>query len=464
MVFSSAIFLWIFFPAVFLINLILPKKFSNVFLLIASLIFYAWGEPVFVLLMIGSIIVSWLAGKLMGRYDNHKKLILIVGVVLNLLSLGYYKYAGFLVSVFNMCMGRVVVMPPQVRLPIGISFFTFQAISYIIDVYRGQTEASDRLENVALYISFFPQLIAGPIVKYRDINKQIEKRQITLNGTSEGFRRFVYGLAKKVLIANIMGKCADGLFAIDPHNMSGIMCWVAAFAYTLQIYYDFSGYSDMAIGMGRMFGFTYLENFDYPYMSKSISEFWRRWHISLGSWFREYVYIPLGGNRKGRIRTDVNLLITFFLTGMWHGANFTFILWGLYHGVLSVIERHGLGKILDKSKIISRIYLILAVMFGWVLFRVNTVAEGKTFIKRMLMPWKFMQYNISPWLYLDKATILVAVCAVLGSGIIQQLMPAGIKNKWKNSVIEFIYCLGLLLLSMMSIASNTYNPFIYFQF
>ena len=464
MLFSSVTFLWIFFPVVFLLNLIVPKKFSNYLLVAASLVFYAWGEPVMVLLLIGSIIINWLIGRLMEGHGEHKKVFLVIGIILNLLALGYYKYADFLISVFNMCCGRVVIMPPQTGLPIGISFFTFQAISYIVDIYRGEVEGNNSLINTALYISFFPRIMSGPIEQYHNIATQLDNRTVTLQKASEGFRKFIYGLAKKVLIANVLGKCADGLFGMDAQFISGTMSWVAALVYTLQIYYDFSGYSDMAIGLGRMFGFTFLENFDYPYLSKSIGEFWRRWHISLGSWFREYVYIPLGGNRKGKVRTDINLMIVFLLTGLWHGANFTFILWGIYHGILSVIERHGLGKLLNKSKVLSRIYLLLAVIFGWVLFRADTVMDALRYIKRMLMPWQYTQYDITPWLYLNKATIFAAVCAVLGMGLIQSLVPEKIKSRWKNSPFEFIYCTGLLILSIMSMASNTYNAFIYFQF
>lgn len=326
MVFSSAIFLLMFLPVVFVINLLVKKEYSNLVLLTASLIFYAWGEPYQVLLMIFSIVINWLMGKLIGSNDgSKKKMFLIIGIALDLGTLGYYKYAGFLVSILNDIMGKEIISMSQIALPIGISFFTFQAISYIADVYKGDTEASPKLVNVALYISFFPQLIAGPIVKYRDINRQIEQRSISWIGVSAGFRRFVYGLGKKVLIANVLGLCADTIYSYDLNGLDWRAAWIGALAYTFQIYYDFSGYSDMAIGLGKMFGFDFLENFNYPYISRSITEFWRRWHISLGSWFREYVYIPLGGNRKGKIRTYINLIILFSLTGLWHGAAFSYI-------------------------------------------------------------------------------------------------------------------------------------------
>lgn len=357
MVFSSAIFLLMFLPIVFVLNYFVKEEYSNVLLLLASLIFYSWGEPYLVLLMLVSIVVNWAVGRILDKADSNKKRItLVVGILWNLGILGYYKYAGLFVSILNEICNREILPVPEIALPIGISFFTFQAISYIVDVYRGDTEASPKLVKVALYISFFPQLIAGPIVKYRDINKQIDERNITWINVSYGFKRFIYGLAKKVLISNVLGLCVDNIYAYDITAIDGKTAWIGAFAYTFQIYYDFSGYSDMAIGLGKMFGFDILENFNYPYLSKSITEFWRRWHISLGSWFREYVYIPLGGKRMGKVRTYINLIIVFFLTGLWHGADFSFVLWGIYHGFFSIIERLGLKKVLDKLKVFSTIY------------------------------------------------------------------------------------------------------------
>lgn len=299
MLFNSPIFIFLFLPVVFILHCLVKKKIRNILLLLSSLYFYAWGEPRAVFLMILSILFNWKIGKIIGKSSGQKKrAVLIAGIVCDLGMLGYYKYFGALV---------------EIALPIGISFFTFQAISYIIDVYRGETEAASSLVNVALYISFFPQLIAGPIVKYRDIDSQIREREISAESVAGGFKRFVYGLAKKVLLVNTLGLCADTIYGYQVTAVDGIMAWVGALAYGFQIYYDFSGYSDMAIGLGAMFGFTIPENFRYPYLSKSVSEFWRRWHISLGSWFREYVYIPLGGSRKGRNRTYWNLVVVFFL-------------------------------------------------------------------------------------------------------------------------------------------------------
>ena len=464
MVFSSAIFLWVFLPVVFIVNYFIKPQYSNILLVIASLIFYAWGEPVLVLLMMASIVINWLVGLGISRYNKRKNIVLLVGIVCDLVILGYYKYAGFFASTINMIIGRDALDVPHIALPIGISFFTFQAISYIIDVYRGDTEAQPRLINTALYISFFPQLIAGPIVKYREINKQIENRTITSNGIAIGFRRFIYGLAKKVLISNVLGLCADTIYSYDISSISGKMAWIAALTYTFQIYYDFSGYSDMAIGLGKVFGFDIPENFNYPYVSKSITEFWRRWHISLGSWFREYLYIPLGGNRKGEIRTYINLFIVFFFTGMWHGASFSFIFWGLYHGFFSIIERLGLKKVLDRFKILSILYCFIIVNFGWVFFRVDGIKKALAVIKRMIMPWNYMNCDIDFGFYGDKQTIFIAICALLGAGVIKYCVPAKITDKWRGSVVEVIYCAVLLSLCLASIATNTYNPFIYFQF
>lgn len=464
MVFSSSIFLWLFLPIVFWVNYFLKPQYSNIFLLFASLVFYAWGEPYFVLLMIVSIIVNWVIGKGIARFEAQKHILLAAGIIFNLGVLGYYKYAGFGVEILNFLFGREICAVPEIRLPIGISFFTFQAISYIADVYCKRTKAQDKLMNLALYISFFPQLIAGPIVKYKEINEQIENRQITGIGVSQGFRRFTYGLAKKVLISNVLGKSADIVFSMDVVTVGGKAAWIASLFYTFQIYYDFSGYSDMAIGLGKMFGFDIPENFDYPYLSSSIREFWRKWHISLSSWFKEYVYIPLGGNRKGKGRTSINLLAVFFLTGLWHGAGFQFIIWGLYHGFFSILERTGFKKVLDKSRSLSHIYLMLIVNFGWVIFRAENLWHGLFLIKRMLCPWLYLKYDISIWGYMNPHVVFIFICAFLGMGILQKAVPKEVKRRWAASGLECVYCMGILILCIASIAGDTYNPFIYFQF
>lgn len=467
MVFSSAIFLLMFLPVVYISNYLVQRKHknSNALLLIASLIFYAWGEPYLVLLMMISIVINWVLGKFISRSKGReKKLALVVGVIFNIVLLGYCKYSDFIVPLFNSIVQHDIIPYPNFSLPIGISFYTFQAISFIVDVYRGETEASPKLVNVALYISFFPQLIAGPIVKYKDINRQIENRTVTWLDTASGFKRFIYGLSKKVLISNVLGRCVDTIYSYNISDIDCKMAWIGAIAYTFQIYYDFSGYSDMAIGLGKMFGFDFLENFNYPYMSRSITEFWRRWHISLGSWFKEYVYIPLGGNRKGAARTYINLFLVFFLTGLWHGADFSFILWGLYHGFFQIIERIGLKKHLDKRKFISILYSFIVVNFGWVLFRAYDTITGIYYLSCMLMPWKNTGVEISIWNYIDIKTIVIGIFAVLGMGIMKYLIPPKIIRQWRDSIPEAIMCVFLLILCLSSIASDTYNPFIYFQF
>ncbi len=453
-----------FFPLVFTINFFIHPKYSNIFLLLASLVFYSWGEPYFVFLMIISIVINWLLGLSIDRIRSHSKFMLVIAIASNLAILGYFKYVGFGIEIINNVLKRELLPIPDIRLPIGISFFTFQSISYLVEVYRKESKAQTNIINTALYISFFPQLIAGPIVKYKDINMQIENRTITGGGIAYGFRQFIYGLSKKVLISNILGKSVDIIFSMNVSMLDGKTVWIASIFYTFQIYYDFSGYSDMAIGLGKMFGFNIPENFNYPYLSLSICDFWRRWHISLGSWFKEYVYIPLGGNRKGNFRTYSNLAITFFLTGLWHGAGINFIIWGFYHGFFSLMERLCLKRILEKYKIISHIYLLFIVNFGWVLFRSETLSKALLLVMRMIMPWKYNEYNISIWEYANFYTLFTSACAIIGMGFLQKIIPSKYINWWKLSVPEFIYCACLLIISIATIASNTYNPFIYFQF
>jgi alginate O-acetyltransferase complex protein AlgI len=465
MVFSSAIFLFAFLPIVFILNCFIKDKYSNVLLLIASLLFYAWGEPTKVFLMMFSIIINWLIGKAISKSDGIKrKIVLVVGIAVDIVILGYYKYAAFLTTLLNGILHKEILVAPDIDLPIGISFFTFQAMSYIVDIYKNRDSYSQKFINTALYISFFPQLIAGPIVKYKDINEQIENRTVTLDKTSTGFRRFIYGLSKKVLISNVLGTCVDVIFAYDLSQIDTRMAWIGAVSYSLQIYYDFSGYSDMAIGLGKMFGFDIMENFNYPYLSKSISEFWRRWHISLGGWFREYVYIPLGGNRKGKMRTYLNLFIVFALTGLWHGADLSFVVWGIYYVFFVIIERMGLSKLLERNKIVSVVYCTLIVIVGWVIFRADSIGYALGYILKMMTPWRSKQTITSIWYYMDKQTIFTIACALLGMGILKISVSDKIKGRWINSSIEAVYCIVILVLSIVSIASGTYNPFIYFQF
>ena len=332
MVFSSLVFLWIFLPVIIILYYVIDEKYKNIFLLLGSLFFYAWGEPIYIFLMIFSIVVNWSIGLLIEKYQFQKKIFLIVSILFNVALLGYFKYFNFFIDIINQML-HLGIEYKSIKLPIGISFFTFQILSYIIDLYRGEYKAQKSFVKLALYISFFPQLIAGPIVKYKDINEQLACRMHTLEKTAQGVRRFIYGLGKKVIIANTVAECVDYIYGLEYMELTGLLAWIAAILYTLQIYFDFSGYSDMAIGLGKMFGFEFQENFRYPYLSGSIQEFWQRWHISLGTWFKEYLYIPLGGNRKGKVCTYMNLTIVFLAPGLWHGANYNIILWGLYQGM-----------------------------------------------------------------------------------------------------------------------------------
>lgn len=470
MVFSSMTFLWLFLPLVFVLSLIIRRpRLQNYLLLIFSLLFYAWGEPVYLFLMLFSILMNWTFGLLIEKSAVHKKLFLVLDIIGNLGLLGYFKYTNFILDTIRRLLPSASVPETHIALPIGISFFTFQAMSYVIDLYRGRYRAQKNLFHLALYISFFPQLIAGPIVQYKDIEDQIMNRKRTPEKIASGIRRFIYGLGKKVIISNLVASSVDKLFALSPQNMTGAMAWTAAILYTLQIYYDFSGYSDMAIGLGRMFGFEFLENFNYPYISKSIREFWRRWHISLSSWFRDYVYIPLGGNRKGEVRTYINNIIVFFLTGLWHGASWNFVGWGLYHGFFIIIERLGFGKVLKKSKVLATIYTALVFIIGWVFFRVTSVRQGFAIVFRMLLPWRYtVSQGAALGTMVGTQTVLAAAAGIIGCGILQQIFTLGrLKNiaaRWKNSIPEAVYLAAVMFYSILLLANNTYNPFIYFRF
>lgn len=467
MLFSSLVFIWMFLPLVLFLSRILPKAAQNGLLLFASLFFYAWGEPKNIVLMLFSITANWLfAIGIEKQKENQKikKLLVVAAVILNLGLLGYFKYAGFALKSINRIFGTALTS--GVALPIGISFYTFQALSYVIDCYRGQTPAQKSWFKVALYISFFPQLIAGPIVQYSDVARQLETRETTWEGTAYGIKRFIYGLAKKVILANSFAAVADSIFAVNPKELYLQTVWLGAVLYALQIYYDFSGYSDMAIGLGRMFGFEFKENFNYPYISKSCTEFWRRWHISLSSWFRDYLYIPLGGNRKGKGRTYVNLFIVFFCTGLWHGANWQFVAWGLYYGVILIIERIFLKKWLDKLPILNRIYTIAAVLFGWVIFRAAGLRQAIITIKTMLVP----QSGIGAYpavRYLDMRITVLIVVGILLCGVLQSAVPSlkiALFNEEKIYLAEAAVLIILLFICTMLLVAGTYNPFIYFRF
>ena len=469
MVFSSVTFLCIFFPIVFLLHAVLPNgKMRNAALILASLLFYAYGEPVYVILLLVSVVLNYLFG--LGVAGRKKKAVLTAAVIVNIGLLFVFKYAGFFVSSLNSLLPGSAALPvPKLSLPIGISFYTFQALSYVIDVYRGQTEVQRKFFQLLLYVSFFPQLIAGPIVKYHDIEKEIATRNATVDDIFSGLTRFSIGLGKKVLIANTMAYAADTIFAMPASNVGLLASWVGAIAYVLQIYFDFSGYSDMAIGLGRMFGFHFLENFNYPYISDSIREFWRRWHISLSTWFRDYLYIPLGGNRKGRTRTIINKYIVFFCTGFWHGANWTFLIWGLFHGTLQMCEEKHWIPVHRGWRVFNHIYTLLMVTVGFVIFRADTMGQAGTMLAAMFGFGSKNSYGfVQAAALLSPYMIVVLLCAIIGCTPLPKLLA----ERWRRTsagraVGEFALMglsLVLLGLSLMALAAESYNPFIYFRF
>ncbi len=467
MLFSSLVFLWLFLPVTFFLCLALKKiSWKNALLLAASIFFYGWGEPKYVILMVLSIGINYLFGLLVER----RRFFMAAAVAVNLGLLGYFKYFNFLSELMASVFGREILAPREIALPIGISFYTFQALSYVVDVYRGTIKPQKSLWKLALYISFFPQLIAGPIVKYHDIEVQLGSRTVTWDGCAYGVKRFIFGLSKKVLLANTFAAVVDRAFsAAYVGGLSRGMILMAVLLYSLQIYYDFSGYSDMAIGLGKMFGFTFMENFRYPYLSGSIREFWRRWHISLSTWFREYLYIPLGGNRKGALRTYFNLFVVFFTTGLWHGAGKNFVLWGIYHGIFIVAERLFLGDLLDIVKkrgfgIINRVYALTVVYFGWMLFRLEDLSLYKLLLKKLVLGWSqfyktamFMDARVWFWLVLG-----ILLCGPLQAAV----KPLGrfVEEKERICKADLAVLTVLLLLCIMMLVNNTYNPFIYFRF
>ena len=458
MVFSSAIFLFVFLPAVFLLDrLARGVRLKNALLLAASLIFYAFGQPVYLPLLLVSVLLNYLCGLLAaGRYPRLGVGIAVAG---GIGMLAVYKYADFAIGTVNSLFGLSLPLT-GIALPIGISFFTFQGLSYVIDVYRDRTLVARSFFKVLLYISYFPQLIAGPIVKYHDIEKEIDARHATPQETALGIRRFICGLAKKLLLSNAMGQMADTVFALPAGEIGMFAAWTGAVCYTLQIYFDFSGYSDMAIGMGRMFGFHFLENFNYPYASTTIKEFWRRWHISLSTWFRDYLYIPLGGNRKGRGRTWVNRFLVFFATGLWHGASWNFVLWGLWHGLFSVLEDCGALPVKRfKGRLTGRVYTLLVVVLGFTLFRADTLAQAGAMFAAM-----FTGVGLE-W------AGTAAVCARLTPVFLLTLafalalsFPVSKRFQPKNDTVTFAGALVLLVLCMFNLSAGTFNPFIYFRF
>ena len=473
---NSMIFITAFLPIVFVLDRLCIRniKLKNVLLLLASLVFYAWGEPVYIVLLLISITLNYGVGLLLEKQliagvkasgaNLSAKLILAAGVLANLGILGYYKYFNFMLRILNRLLGQNFEMQ-NIPLPLGISFFTFGAIAYLADLYRGHYKAERNPVDMALYMSFFPKISVGPIARYKDFGIQLKSRAVTLEKTAEGIRRFCYGLGKKVLISNVVGACVDKIYGQDINNVTGVMVWCAALLYTLQIYYDFSGFSDMAVGLGKIFGFDICENFNYPYLSGSIQEFWRRWHISLSNWFRDYLYIPLGGNRRGNVRTYLNLAAVFLATGLWHGATTAFVVWGMLHGFFMILERCGLKKLLDRTKVLKYVYTQVIVIFGWVIFRVANLGPSLQYIKRMLMPWKYTVSTYALQELINNRCIVMAVLGVLGAGIVQTLLKkVPITRKLKGSALEMLYCMFLVAASMLFIINGTYNPAIYMNF
>lgn len=458
MVFSSILFIFRFLPIAMGIYFLTPKKLKNLSLLILSLIFYSWGEPRYFLLMIASIFVDYFISINIEKNNKNKKikiLLLAISIIFNVGILFFFKYINFFIeninSIFNMSLNNV-----KITLPLGISFYTFQTMSYTIDVFLGKVKAEKNIINFGAFVCLFPQLIAGPIVKYIDISKELKNRDINLDEIQEGIRLFILGLGSKVLIANNIGSLWNEVETMGFNNISTILAWMGIIAFSLQIYFDFNGYSLMAIGLGKILGFNFPNNFNYPYESRSITEFWRRWHITLGQWFKQYVYIPLGGNRLGRARTYFNLFIVWFLTGLWHGASYNFILWGLYFFILICIEKNGLLNFLNKHKLISHIYTIFFILVGWVLFAVIDLNKIINFLKKMFI------FNAgNEWIYYLRNYIITYTIAIIFSTSFLKK----IYNKFvKSNIVDTIILITIFLLSIAYLVDSSYNPFLYFRF
>ena len=466
MLFSSIPFLYYFLPCVLILYFVVPKCLKNTVLLLSSLVFYAWGEPKYVLLMAVSITLGYVFGLLIEIWRGTKlsKLFLILSIVTSLGLLGYFKYADFFIANFNAATGLSVPLL-KIALPIGISFYTFQILSYTVDVYRGEVKAQRNYISLAVYVALFPQLIAGPIVRYSDIAAQLESRTHSFSNVGLGTRRFILGLAKKVLIANALGELCD-IFK-ESNDKSVLFFWLYAIAFTLHIYFDFSGYSDMAIGLGKIFGFDFLENFDYPYISGSITEFWRRWHMSLGSWFRDYVYIPLGGNRVSKARWFLNIFIVWMLTGFWHGAAWNFIVWGLFFAILLIIEKLWLLKPLKKSKVLSHIYVMFFVIISFVIFNAADMKEAFSYIGGMFGAGG-IPFISEEWLYYLRSYGVVLIVAIIGATPLVKKLVLSVKKKSTGekimNIAEPIMLVALLLVITAYLVDGSFNPFLYFRF
>ncbi|HIR46805.1 MAG TPA: MBOAT family protein [Candidatus Caccousia avicola] len=475
MVFSSLIFLYQFFPLVLLLYFVVPKRFRtvrNLILLVFSLLFYSWGEPVAIWLMVGSIVLNYALGWLVQRFcdrEERKKarVVVAVSVAVNLLLLGIFKYAGFFLENVSAILGREIPLL-EIALPIGISFYTFQSLSYPVDIYRGEARAQKNLAAFGMYVSFFPQLIAGPIVQFHSIADQLTGRSESRDAFSQGISRFLQGLGKKVLLANSIGLVWEEISAMPAGDLPVLMAWLGIFAFAFQIYFDFSGYSDMAVGMGLMFGFHFPENFDHPYRSKSITEFWRRWHITLGSWFRDYVYIPLGGNRRGPAMQIRNIAIVWALTGIWHGASWNFLLWGVYFGILLILEKLFLLRMLEKlPSFFQHVYALFFILIGWVLFAFDDLSRGLSYLSALFGAGGTLLSNETVYLFYTNLILLVVLC-IASAGIPKRIREAFSRFSKRRplpyALLRSVCAALLLLLSTAYLVDASYNPFLYFRF
>ena len=480
MVFSTSIFIYLFLPITLIIYYLAPKKGKNLIILLSGLLFYSWGEPIYVIVMLISTMIDYFAGLIMNHFEGRKiprRICLIVSIVMNLGLLGIFKYSGFIAENINAIAGTQIIdinnmnffgieYLPMNMLPIGISFFTFQSMSYTIDLYLGNVKVQKNPISFAAFVTLFPQIVAGPIVRYDDVAKELDDRSITIDLIYDGIIKFIIGLSKKVLIANSIGALWTSVKATDIANVSVVSSWLGILAFTFQIYFDFSGYSDMAVGLGKMMGFNFPKNFDYPYLSKSISEFWRRWHITLGAWFKSYVYIPLGGNRKGMARTIFNLAVTWFLTGVWHGASWNFILWGTLYGVVIILEKLFLGKLLDKiPDIFGHIYTMLLVILGWVLFDTADLPTAGAYIAKM--------FGFGGGAFIDSTAMyqiatygITFIICIIGCTNLPKLAVEALKKK---SAVLVNYggiavITGMFIICAAYLVDQTYNPFLYFNF
>lgn len=483
MVFDSITFIFFFLPIFLSLYFLTPKRYRNTFLIGASLIFYAWDRVMYVIVLLLYMISNYYFGVLIEKYkfstagtaSRKAKTTFAVSLAFNLGILIIFKYFNFIVANINSFIEFTgfSLDNPKIHPPIGISFFAFMAVSYVVDVYRRDVKAQKNIITFSMYESLFPKLLAGPIVRYRDIEPHVSERSVTLDMFSGGAQRFILGLGKKVLIANNVAIVADQIFSMPVAQLSFSLSWLGAICYTLQIYFDFSGYSDMAIGLGKMLGFDFMENFNYPYISKSIREFWRRWHISLSTWLRDYLYIPLGGNRKGTERTYINLLIVFFLCGLWHGANWTFVIWGLWHGLFLAMERTRFGKTIGSNKSVGLIYTLMVVLIGWVFFRSDTLAYAISYLRAMMGLGEGVH---SASMFLDLKTILAILLGVVGSTPITEKIKAHLHRAEasgtlfsrtfarSSAILSLAYVYSVFALSVIFISISTYKPFIYFQF